>query len=281
MSEGERISHCFVYAFEMSDSTVKIGMSNFPQQRKGAVERDYGLKVINSYQVEIPSRIQAFRVENELHRFFAARRVNGELFNITFAEACEALDKYKDLTYENIEYEPFPLEYKEKLVFTTKQLSKFYGSSRQNISTNFRRHMKDFVEGVDYFYLYGVELKIFQFNYQKEATHDFFSEIAPQAHEVYLWTISGAFKHSLYLNTDRANNVFISGRFFEYFGTDMPTEDFESPDQHVKQEPPAVENTPCDTRIELLTEFIRLCKNDDLRDTLIREAASLLIGKQI
>ena len=281
MSEDENVAKCFVYAFEMSDSTVKIGMSNFPRQRKGAVERDYGLKVINSYYVEIPSRIQAFRVENELHRFFAARRVNGELFNITFAEACEALDKYKDLTYENIEYEPFPLEYKDQLVFTTKQLAKFYGSSRQSISTNFRYHINDFVEGVDYFYLCGSELKIFRFNYQKGDTYDFCSEIAPKAHEVYLWTISGAFKHSLYLNTDRANNVFISGRFFEYFGTDMPTEDFESPDQPVKQQPFTVENTPCDTRIELLMKLIDKCKDDNLRDTLIREAASLLLGEQI
>lgn len=228
-----------------------------------------------------------------------------------------------DSAGNNIEYEIFPLEYKNISVLSTKQLALFFDSSRQNISINFRRHMKDFVEGVDYFYLHGITLKVFILgyteNYDRQAINlgrraenlgrraenyvrraeksgwkdedpcNFWTAVAPQAHDLYLWTKTGARKHALYLNTDMANKVFIS-LLDTYFA---PTEDFKPPVQTSlfadepltveisAKEPSTVETTPCDTRIELLTEFIRLCKNDDLRDTLIREAASLILGKQI
>lgn len=172
--------HFYVYALKADDGTVKIGMSNSPGQRKATVERENLLEVTEIHQVELPTRRKAFEAEKELHKLFADRRTHDEFFNITFEEACAALDKYQG--------QP--------------------------------------VEG---------------FNPEKGKA---------------LW-----------------------GFWKSYFGDEQP----EPPAQQTlfTEEDLKVEKTPSQTRLDMLMELVRLTEDPKLRDILIREAASLILGKKI
>lgn len=83
-----------VYAFEMSNGTVKIGMSNNVPYRVKAVEYDTHLKVVNSFYVTFDSRKKAFDVETALHKYFETQCAQGEFFLIDFDEACEQIRRF-------------------------------------------------------------------------------------------------------------------------------------------------------------------------------------------
>lgn len=205
----------------------------------------------------------------------------------------------------NLELEIFPLVYREFFVVTTKQLSMLYGCSSQNITVNFRAHEKNFIDGVDYFLLIGEDLRAFKKQIRQE-THEgnqagrnlssylHGANIVPSsASMMFLWTESGARKHAEFLTGNRAKIIF-SAIALGYFRADEPAKNPSPPKQpslfadeprtveiSVKA-PSTVETTPCDTRIELLMELIRMIEGDNqLRNTLIRKAASLILGEQI
>lgn len=182
------------------------------------------------------------------------------------------------------ELEIFPLEYMKKPVLTTKQLSAIFGCSRQNITTNFNHHKKEFVEEKDYFFIYGLTLRHFiQYHagingnprWRDKNPSDFWSAVAPNAHDLYLWTLIGAFKHSQYLGIVNASAIY-AGTLLAYFSAQNPA-------PHSAPQPSSsdIKNASYDKRLEQLVEFIDLCKNDDLRDELIRLAVNLIFGKRI
>lgn len=83
-----------VYAFEMSDSTVKVGISREVPKRIKSVESAVYLSVRRVFQTEPGPPNLIHKIEKLCHARFAADRVRGEFFNITFEESCEELKRY-------------------------------------------------------------------------------------------------------------------------------------------------------------------------------------------
>lgn len=84
------------YAFEMSDGTTKIGISHEPNKRTKNVSSTTKHGVLRVYQTQ-PAPLDLIRtIEATCHARFAASRVHGEFFNITFEEACAELALYEN-----------------------------------------------------------------------------------------------------------------------------------------------------------------------------------------
>ena len=85
-----------VYAFEMSDNTVKIGITRNTDKRVKGVQRAVYLDVLRVHQT-IFAPLEFMRIiEARCHATFIDRRVRGEYFDITFEEACAELDRYAE-----------------------------------------------------------------------------------------------------------------------------------------------------------------------------------------
>ena len=85
-----------VYAFEMSDSTVKIGVTQDVEERVKSVSRAKCQDVLRIYSTELAPLDFMRIIEARCHAAFATRRERGEYFAITFEEAVAELDKYAD-----------------------------------------------------------------------------------------------------------------------------------------------------------------------------------------
>ena len=83
-----------VYAMEMSNGKVKIGMSSDTKKRKSSVQSSGGLKVARIHQTFLMPVNFARVIEARCHATFAFRNVQGEFFDITFDEACAELDRH-------------------------------------------------------------------------------------------------------------------------------------------------------------------------------------------
>ncbi len=85
-----------VYAFEMSDNTVKIGVTTNPDKRVKSVKSAVYLDVLRSHCTGF-APINFMRIiEARCHAAFAGRCVRGEYFSITFEEAVVELDRHAD-----------------------------------------------------------------------------------------------------------------------------------------------------------------------------------------
>ena len=94
--EPTKPDYIALYAFEMSDSTVKIGVSRQVKKRSWQVSNATGLEVLRVYQTDSMPEKVALRLERHLHGIFADRNARNEFFNITFEEAVTELDKLAD-----------------------------------------------------------------------------------------------------------------------------------------------------------------------------------------
>ena len=83
-----------LYALEMSDGSVKIGVTKNLDKRIGNVKRSVYLDVLRTHQTALAPRRFIFSLEKICHAAFEARRVRGEFFNITFEEAQAELDRH-------------------------------------------------------------------------------------------------------------------------------------------------------------------------------------------
>ena len=83
-----------VYALDMSNDTVKIGIAQNTSVRISGITHASGLDVRRYHETALVANETAAEIERELHRHFADFRTNGEFFNISFDAACEALDRY-------------------------------------------------------------------------------------------------------------------------------------------------------------------------------------------
>lgn len=89
------------------------------------------------------------------------------------------------------------VEHQGQRVLTTQQLAQAYETDVKNISNNFNRNQKWFIEGRDFYKLEGEELKGFKGCQQNNESLKFVSVL-------YFWTERGANRHCKILNTDRA-----------------------------------------------------------------------------
>lgn len=84
-----------VYALELSDKIIKIGMTNDMEARQNAIRRSLQLEIIRRHHTPFVPRKEALRIENSCHKTFEARLAHHrEYFNITFEEACAELDRH-------------------------------------------------------------------------------------------------------------------------------------------------------------------------------------------
>ena len=83
-----------VYAFEMQDSTVKIGVTQDAQRRIGEVENVRCLDVLRVHATDFAPYDFMTKLEIACHKAFEGRRVRGEYFDITFEEAVAELDSH-------------------------------------------------------------------------------------------------------------------------------------------------------------------------------------------
>ena len=83
-----------VYAFEMMNGSVKIGMSGDVGARAASVERAVLTSVMRVHKTNPAPSTFIRKLEAHCHAVFAARRLRGEFFNITFEEAVAELDKH-------------------------------------------------------------------------------------------------------------------------------------------------------------------------------------------
>lgn len=101
-AENIPVEEASVYAFDMSNDTVKIGVSSCVERRVAGVEYASELKVLRIYQTKDLPRALAFHLEKDCHKALAAYRVNGEFFSVPFEQACDELNKL----FDKIAFEP-------------------------------------------------------------------------------------------------------------------------------------------------------------------------------
>lgn len=86
-----------VYALEMSNDTVKIGISSRIDQRIQELKNASGMDVLNIYKTKkLPHKL-AMAIEAAAHKYFADVRLNGEYFNADFADVVNYLRKQEKL----------------------------------------------------------------------------------------------------------------------------------------------------------------------------------------
>ena len=83
-----------VYAFEMSDNTVKIGITRDVNKRVKSVQSAVYLEVKRRHQTGFAPLKFMRTIEARCHATFVGRRERGEYFAITFEEAVAELDRY-------------------------------------------------------------------------------------------------------------------------------------------------------------------------------------------
>lgn len=109
-----------VYAFAMSNNTVKIGMSGNISDRLKSIERETLLKVNGVFSLEVDSRQKAFEIEKTLHEYFSAQCTQGEFFNIAFNEVC---NRIKILVAESVTADEFSSREKIELLLKIAELT--------------------------------------------------------------------------------------------------------------------------------------------------------------
>ena len=104
-----------------------------------------------------------------------------------------------------------PIEWDGQVVITTAQLAEVYGTTADNINSNFLKNKDRFNEGKHYITLVGEELRTFKSN------PTFGGVVGKTAKQLYLWTRRGAIRHCKILGTDKAWEQFdyLEDNYFE------------------------------------------------------------------
>jgi phage antirepressor YoqD-like protein len=91
------------------------------------------------------------------------------------------------------------IEHQGQRVLTTQQLAKVYETDTDRIHQNYMRNNERFVDGRDYYFLEGADLKAFKgsLSFSEEPSIKF-------APSLLLWTSRGANRHCKILDTDKA-----------------------------------------------------------------------------
>ena len=87
-----------IYAFDMGNGVVKIGISQNIEERRKTVIGHSG-SLVARYAYTVPFReSDASRIENELHNHFAPYNTVREFFKVPYNEVLKALETYSPLT---------------------------------------------------------------------------------------------------------------------------------------------------------------------------------------
>ena len=178
-----------------------------------------------------------------------------------------------------------PFFYCGQKVFTSIQLVAAYGCKASRIKDNFYNHKNAFVEGVDYFKLVGEDVN--EFKKQNEAGRfpattteasrfPATSFISARTTKLILWTQSGAFKHSQFINTPYAKAVFekLSQIFFQNFVAKSSIPPANNQPRLPKIRKPK-NKTVDDAEFEKLLKLIDRTNDERLREQLIKRAAGI------
>ena len=90
----EQLHSKHVYAFDLSNGTVKIGVSNDVGRRRVDISNSSGLEIPRWCYTEALKDKRAYEIESACHKFFAPRRTRGEFFKIPYEEARDKLQTY-------------------------------------------------------------------------------------------------------------------------------------------------------------------------------------------
>lgn len=116
-----------VYALDMSNGTVKIGVTQNLAQRIARIEGHSGLIVLRHFESKTFSDGNAFAIERACHKTFAAERTNGEFFAIKFEDAVAEIERRVDDYPDN----PAELSDREKIQFLLEAAKLAAGAMRE------------------------------------------------------------------------------------------------------------------------------------------------------
>lgn len=95
---------CVVYVLQMSNNTVKIGVSQDITQRKKTIKGHSGLNILMQWCTELIPRRIAYKVEALSHKELAEHKTQGEFFDIPFDDACFTVALYTAIVSEGEAY---------------------------------------------------------------------------------------------------------------------------------------------------------------------------------
>lgn len=95
--KSHKVSEKCVYILEMSNATVKIGVTQDLYRRQNAISTGSGLNIVRWCHTSGLPRNEAYMIENACHKTFRYKRIKGEFFEISFEEAVAELQKYADV----------------------------------------------------------------------------------------------------------------------------------------------------------------------------------------
>lgn len=180
------------------------------------------------------------------------------------------------------------LEYNGQPVLTTKQLTELFECGNTTIRSTFNYHSDTFIEGVDYFYLTSEQIRDFLKEYTTKTSNtrgvkNFHTPVSKLARFLYLWTKNGTLKLSRFIGTDKAKAIYVNLALGYFKAPAEPTTSLFAPKQPALFDEPQVQSPPSDfDQLEKLLNIIDKCsiiKDENLRDKLIRQAATLLFNK--
>lgn len=90
-----------IYIVQFENLTVKIGISGDFNVRLKQLINSSGMDALNWCRTDYIEKSKAAQIEKNCHDFFKDKRLNGEFFQISFAEACSLLQKYAAITATN------------------------------------------------------------------------------------------------------------------------------------------------------------------------------------
>ena len=130
-----------VYAFDMSDDTVKIGVTTNVDKREKGVQSAVYLEVKRRHQTGYAPLDFMRQIEARCHATFVGRRERGEYFSITFEEAVAELDSHADEIAAALHKADEPDEYAPDCFFTyIVKLSN--GKTRIGVASNFNEELE-------------------------------------------------------------------------------------------------------------------------------------------
>ncbi|MBR7025558.1 MAG: GIY-YIG nuclease family protein [Selenomonadaceae bacterium] len=83
-----------VYALEMNNVTVKIGITSNFFKRKRNIETGSGLTVVRYFNTHYLNEKYACLIESLCHGIFSPYKLEGEFFSVKFEEVCAAIDSF-------------------------------------------------------------------------------------------------------------------------------------------------------------------------------------------
>ena len=159
-----------------------------------------------------------------------------------------------------------PLFHNGQKVLTINQIAVLFKCNGTNIRMAFSRHRKDFIENEDYFFLNYEQLTEFKATNRRitSVNNLGYAPVSPLASSLYLWTKSGVYKISKFIDTDNAKLIY-SALQRRYFSQITP--------------PTLQENSTPENNLEkatLLVKIAELTDDQNFKESLLKRAAELL-----